>query len=292
MTRRSRRFSASIGCFCSNRFGNNGNFYIVHEVEVNLNFLRPLAAGLVRRKDNDLLDILVDDSLCQFFHVHIFVCQSDKGVQALIHFFPLFHPFLDIAELGLSVQAAKNLYTGKVNAEVVNRLLENKNFAAMTNMIAHYFDDTLAAGYAAQNQMYATLSALLMGEAKQHPEDREAITETAKTVSVSRMPMYQADLTAIQNTFLNMLKEIKKEIGSNVSDAQSMSKEAAQQMYAELTKGQDVTKLNVTPEMVAEAITGSVSGMDGVAPEALKQFNQALIGLLTVKPTEDEHDGS
>ena len=68
VTRRSRRFSASIGCFCSNRFGNNGNFYIVHEVEVNLNFLRPLAAGLVRRKDNDLLDILVDDSLCQFFH--------------------------------------------------------------------------------------------------------------------------------------------------------------------------------------------------------------------------------
>lgn len=198
----------------------------------------------------------------------------------------------DIAELGLSVQAAKNLYTGKVNAEVINRLLENKNFAAMTNMIAHYFDDTLAAGYAAQNQMYATLSALLMGEAKQHPEDREAITEAVKTVSISRMPMYQADLTAIQNTFLNVLKEIKKEIGSDVSDAQTISKEAAQQMYAELTKGQDVTKPNVTPEMIAEAIIGSVSGMDGVAPEALKQFNEALIGLFTVKPTDDEHDDS
>ena len=201
----------------------------------------------------------------------------------------------DIAELGLSVQAAKNLYTGKVNAEVVNRLLENKNFAAMTNMIAHYFDDTLAAGYAAQNQMYATLSddrACWGEKKKQHPEDREAITEAAKTVSVSRMPMYQADLTAIQNTFMNVLKEIKKEIGSNVSDAQAMSKEAAQHMYAELTKGQDVTKPNITPEMVAEAITGSVSGMEGVDPEALKQFNQALIGLLTVKPTEDEHDGS
>ena len=182
----------------------------------------------------------------------------------------------DIAELGLSVQAAKNLYTGKVNTEVVNRLLENKNFAAMTNMIAHYFDDTLAAGYAAQNQMYATLSALLMGETKQHPENREAIAEAAKTISVSRMSM----------------KEIKKEIGSDVSDAQAMSKEAAQQMYTELTKGQDVTKPNITPEMIAGAITGSVSGMDGVDPEALKQFNQALIGLLTVKPTEDEHDGS
>ena len=31
----------------------------------------------------------------------------------------------DIAELGLSVEAAKNLYTGRVNTEVVNLLLEN-----------------------------------------------------------------------------------------------------------------------------------------------------------------------
>ena len=131
-----------------------------------------------------------------------------------------------------------------------------------------------------------------MGETKQHPENREAIAEAAKTISVSRTPMYQADLTAIQNTFMNVLKEIKKEIGSDVSGAQAMSKEAAQKMYAELTKGQAVIKPNITPEMIAGAITDTVSGMDGVDPEALKQFNQALIGLLTIKPTEDEHDGS
>ena len=35
----------------------------------------------------------------------------------------------DISELGLSVQAAKNLYTGKVNADVVNGLLTNPYFA-------------------------------------------------------------------------------------------------------------------------------------------------------------------
>lgn len=189
----------------------------------------------------------------------------------------------DIAELGLSVQAAKNLYTGKVNAEVVNRLLENKNFAAMTNMIAHYFDDTLAAGYAAQNQMYATLSALLMGEAKQHPEDREAITEAAKTVSVSRMPMYQADLTAIQNTFMNVLKEIKKEIGSNVSDAQAMSKEAAQHMYAELTKGQDVTKPNMVIRDVLDRF------LDELPAETRKIFVRRYFYISPVKEIADEY---
>ena len=42
----------------------------------------------------------------------------------------------DIAELGLSVEAAKNLYTGRVNTEVVNLLLENARFAELTYRIA------------------------------------------------------------------------------------------------------------------------------------------------------------
>ena len=48
VTRRSRRFSAFIGCLCDNRLGNNGNIHIVHKVEKNLHFLLALAAGLVR----------------------------------------------------------------------------------------------------------------------------------------------------------------------------------------------------------------------------------------------------
>lgn len=54
----------------------------------------------------------------------------------------------DISELGLSVEAAKNLYTGKVKADIVNRLLENPRFATVTYMIAGYLDDTTAGGYA------------------------------------------------------------------------------------------------------------------------------------------------
>lgn len=44
----------------------------------------------------------------------------------------------DIAELGLSVEAAKNLYTGRVNTEVVNLLLENARFAELTYRISQY----------------------------------------------------------------------------------------------------------------------------------------------------------
>lgn len=110
----------------------------------------------------------------------------------------------DISELGLSVEAAKNLYTGKVNNDVVNRLLENPRFATVTYMIAQHLDDTLAGGYAAQNQMFATVGSLLLGQ-NQTPEAVQA----ARTANAMKVPTYQADQTTIQNTFMTVVKEIK-----------------------------------------------------------------------------------
>lgn len=40
----------------------------------------------------------------------------------------------DISELGLSAQAARNLYTHKVNPQVVNALLKNPEFANTTQI--------------------------------------------------------------------------------------------------------------------------------------------------------------
>ncbi len=47
-------------------------------------------------------------------------------------------------------QAVRNLYTGKADARVVNRLLENNNFLKVTALIAQFLNDELAAGIAAR----------------------------------------------------------------------------------------------------------------------------------------------
>lgn len=177
----------------------------------------------------------------------------------------------DIEELGLSVQAARNLYTGKVSAEVVNRLLESPRFGEVTYMIEQYFDDTLAAGIAGQNQMLSTLSAMLRKTVK-----TDAAAQAIRDVNRQHVPAYQADLTMIQNTFMATLKEVKKEIGSDFTAVQTLTKEVTQEMFAALTKGQDIQRLSVTPEDVAAAITQSVSGMEGTQPEALDKLGQAL----------------
>ena len=192
----------------------------------------------------------------------------------------------DISELGLSVEAAKNLSTGKVNNDVVNRLLENPRFATVTYMIAQYMDDTLAGGYAAQNQMYATLSSMLLGINK-----TSAAVQAARTANAMKVPAYQADQTTIQNTFMTVVKEIKKEAGSDLAAAKAISKETTERMFTELTKGQDTPVPTITPEAVADAVTGSVSGMDYVNQEALLNFNRSLVDLLKTTLQQPESQG-
>lgn len=192
----------------------------------------------------------------------------------------------DIAELGLSVEAAKNLYTGKVKADVVNRLLENPRFATVTYMIAGYLDDTTAGGYAAQNQMITTVTSMLLGQNK-----TTAAVMAAREANALKAPVYQADLTNIQNTFMTAVKEVKKEVGSELEAQKTLSKEITTEMFTTLTKGQDTPIPKVTPEDVADAITGTIANVDGVDQEALNNFNQALVGLMqTMVVPNDKRD--
>ena len=181
----------------------------------------------------------------------------------------------DIAELGLSVEAAKNLYTGRVNTEVVNLLLENARFAELTYRIAQYFDDTFASGIAAQNAMLTTLSTLLRTKVKT-PEAAKA----AKDISLRRKPVYQGDLDDIEMYFMAAIKEIKKGIGSHYAEQEAMSKKVAEKMFTELTKGQDVQHPTITAEQLTDAMLDSVSGMEGATPEALEQLRNGLLGIL------------
>ena len=177
----------------------------------------------------------------------------------------------EISELGLSVEAAKNLYLGKVQPDVVNRLLESPRFAEVTYLIGQYLDDTLAEGYALQNQMMTTLRSMLMGAVR-----TDAAVQAAREVNRLKVPPYQADLTTIQNQFMAAVREVKQEVGNDLDAAKSLSKSVTQKMFTELTKGQDMQSPSVTPKQIAQAVTSSVSGMDGVNLDALNQFGQAI----------------
>lgn len=180
----------------------------------------------------------------------------------------------EIDELGLSAQAARNLYTGKANAQVVNYLLESHRFLELTYILEQYFNDTVAAGYAAQNQLYATLSSLTRKSAK-----TKAAAQAANEINRLKKPVYQADLATIESQFMLAVKEVKKEIGNDFAAIRAMTAEETERMFTEITKGQDMENLTVTPQQTSDMIVGSVAGMGCVDPDALNTFSEALTGL-------------
>lgn len=181
----------------------------------------------------------------------------------------------EISELGLSVQAARNLYTGKVSADVVNRLLESPRFAEVTYMIEQYFNDTLASGFATQNQMYTTLSSLLRKTVK-----TDAAVQAAREVNRLKVPVYQANLTTIQNQFMASLKEVKKEMESDFTAIQNISQAATKEMFEKLTKGQNIQHPSISAEQVTDAITSAIAGTGSVSEGTLEKFNQVLLELM------------
>lgn len=196
----------------------------------------------------------------------------------------------DIGELGLSAQAARNLYTRKINTDVLNRLLEHPKFATLTAMIAQYLDDTFAAGVAVQNQVLSSMSDLLLGMGQNEPEQGAAAREAARAVSLSKVPLRQAELTKIQNTFMTILREMKQNAGSNLEPSKSVTKEIIEKMMAELNKGQEALSPSITPEQITDAILHTVDDT-ALPPETLTELRGGLVSLFESLPRiNDTHD--
>ncbi len=192
----------------------------------------------------------------------------------------------DIAELGLSVEAAKNLYTGRVNAEVINLLLENTRFAELTYRIAQYFDDTFASGIAAQNAMLTTLSTRLRTKVETRKQPKPQ-----RTSAFGESQCIKATLMTLKCTSWQRSRRSKRVIGSHYAEQEAMSKKAAEKMFAELTKGQDVQHPTITAEQLTDAMLDSVSGMEGATPEALEQLRNGLLGILqSAAEQENAHE--
>ena len=185
-----------------------------------------------------------------------------------------------IEELGLSTQAARNLYTGSVDVNVANRLLAEPEFATLTLMIADYFDDTYATAHATQNQIHQCTAELFSRIAREDSQRRQKATSLSKQARAQCTPLYKTELAQMATQFEKTLKAIKKDLPDKASDAKTITKQAFDHMVEELTKnGSAVDILSVKPEQIAESLCAYASVIDGVTDEMKENFYNAVLPL-------------
>ena len=124
----------------------------------------------------------------------------------------------DIKELGLSVEAAKNLYSKKVDPRVINELLRNDKFAMATKMMATYFSGAIAQMMVTQNTLldfsYDMLNDLTQTGEVLNDND---IRDIKKKLKAAKLPAGHVELDRIQRQLMASVREIKNKVVGEVS---------------------------------------------------------------------------
>ncbi len=87
----------------------------------------------------------------------------------------------------------KELVTGSV-LEILNRLLEHKNFPRLISLIRIYFQDTAARGIMARNQLIQLATASLSDLMKEHPQHRAEARQDLQFLNAQKMGEHEAEI--------------------------------------------------------------------------------------------------
>ena len=174
----------------------------------------------------------------------------------------------NISDLGLTAQAARNLYTQRVNRDVVAYLLENPKFAETTRLVADYMSGSLAAGIAAQNELLDNVAGMLI-DAKQFAGARD--------VKVRKIPKNQV-LDKIQTSFAVAIRDMEKDVTLEVA-AKKLTDEQFERIRSEFTKDEALAGKQITPEQFADMILASIQSQSLLSGETAQKLRDALIAV-------------
>ena len=182
----------------------------------------------------------------------------------------------DIEELGISAEAAKLLYTGRLDSRVLNLLLENPHFPQLLALLARYQNEIVRSGIAAMNQQLTFINSLLLAQAESVPDSAGAATQLAADLRGVRMPVINADTTAIKNLFMLIVRDIKEQGETIAADSNAVTAQVLQRLREELSKGQDSLDLRkITAEDLTGAVMKAVSIAD-IPEDALQGLGSAF----------------
>ena len=183
----------------------------------------------------------------------------------------------DISELGLSEGAVRGLVTGAVDVQILNRLLEHRNFPKLIDLIRIYFQDTAAKGITARNQLIEMATASLSDLMKEHPEHRAEAKQDLQFLNAQKMGEHEAEIEKIKNVFLAILRDIKKDIDNGEQPGEAVTAAMFQAMRDALSEQkQNPLSIDDVTAMIAGQI-GQLTPMDKETVEMFQQFAKKMI---------------
>ena len=117
---------------------------------------------------------------------------------------------LDVAQLGISEEAAIQLASGKLDLEMLSRLLEHKNFAKVLFLMRAYLDNSLELGNMTRNEMIDFMTDMADEWCMNRPKKQQEVQRDMCYLSAQKLCTHEAELEKIKNLFMKILRDVKK----------------------------------------------------------------------------------
>ncbi len=183
----------------------------------------------------------------------------------------------DISELGLSEGAVRGLVAGTVDVQILNRLLEHRNFPKLMDLIRIYFQDTAAKGIMARNQLIELATASLSDLMKEHPEHWAEAKQDLQLLNAQKMGEHEAEIEKIKNVFLAILRDIKKDMDNREQPGEAVTAAMFQTMQETMKDHQqELLSMDDVTAMIAGQI-GKFLPMDEEMAEQFRQLAKRMM---------------
>ena len=117
---------------------------------------------------------------------------------------------LDVAQLNISEEAAIQLASGKLDLEMLSRLLEHKEFAKALFLMRAYLDNSLEIGTMARNEMIDFMTDMADEWATSRPKKQREVQRDMSYLGAQKLCTHEAELEKIKNLFMRILRDVKK----------------------------------------------------------------------------------
>ncbi len=117
----------------------------------------------------------------------------------------------DMSELGLSVDAVRQMLGGKLNMEVFNRLVAHPQFPKLLMLMNDYLCGSMAQGMLDRNDLLMKGVAALREIKPKTREQRDEIQQTLRYISNQRMAPSELEYKAVNGVWCDMLKDLKED---------------------------------------------------------------------------------
>ena len=183
----------------------------------------------------------------------------------------------DISQLGLSEEAVKRLITKKIDASVLNRLLEHKDFPELCVLMKNYFDNTVASGIMARNQVIDFATEPLVELMSAEPSKRAEIIKDMSFLNSTKIQNNEADVEKIKNILMKIIREIKEDVTAQQPTGAIATAEAVNAIRDSLP---DKPQSELTIDDVSTAVAtyvGTMLPMDENTSALLQQLAKQML---------------